>query len=144
QLATLVKMVDELDEIMIGLAIDGPGKRTYLDINVTAREGSSLAKQYALLAEAKSSFAGFLLPGAAATLNVSSTMGPDDINQVVGMVNALRANIMKAIDNDPNLDANRRGPSKEVIGSLIDVAQKTVEQGKIDGGAVLMLDAKTV
>ncbi len=144
QLEALVKMVDELDEIMFGIAIDGPGKRTYLDLNITAREGTNLAKQYALLADAKSSFAGFLLPNAAATLNLTSTMAKEDIDQAVSMLKGVRTNAIKEIDNDPNLDANKRGAAKEVLGSLMDSFIKTVEGGKIDGGAVLMLDAKTV
>lgn len=144
QLEALVKMVDELDEIMIGFAIDGPGKRTYLDINITAREGTSLAKQYAALADTKSSYAGFLIPGAAATLNLSSTMAKEDIDQTVTVLKGVRANAMKEIDNDPNLDAAKRGAAKEVLGSLMDAFIKTVEGGKIDGGAVLVLDAKTI
>lgn len=144
QMEALFKAVDELDEIMLGFAIDGPGKRTYLDVNVTAREGTSLAKQYALLADAKSSFAGFLIPNAAATLNFTQTMLKEDIDQAVGMLKGVRANAMKEIDNDPNLDAAKRGAAKEVLGSLLDALVKTVEGGKVDGGAVLMLDAKTV
>jgi hypothetical protein len=144
QMEALFKMADELDEIMFGFAIDGPGKRTYLDVNVTAREGTSLAKQYALLADAKSSFAGFLLPNAAATLNMTQSMLKEDVDNLVGVLKGVRANAMKEIDNDPNLDAAKRGAAKEVLGSLLDAFTKTVEGGKIDGGAVLMLDAKTV
>ncbi|MFN0019917.1 MAG: hypothetical protein ACKVP0_16795 [Pirellulaceae bacterium] len=144
QLEALVKMVDELDEIMLGFAIDGPGKRTYLDVNVTAREGTNLAKQYAMLADTKSAFAGFLIPNAAVTLNLSQSMLKEDIAQTVTLLNGLRANAMKEIDNDPNLDAAKRGAAKEVLGSLLDAFTKTVEGGKIDGGAVLQLDAKTV
>ncbi len=144
QLEALVKMVDELDEIMLGFAIDGAGKRTYLDVNVTAKEGTNLAKQYSLLADAKSSFAGFLLPNAAATLNLTQSMLKEDIDQVVGMLKGVRANAMKEIDNDPNLDAAKRGAAKEVLGSLLDAFTKTVEGGKIDGGAVLVLDDKTI
>lgn len=144
QLEALVKMADELDEIMFGFAIDGPGKRTYLDINVTAREGTSLAKQYAMMADAKSAFAGFLLPNAAATLNFSATSSKEDIEQTAGLLKGVKQNAMKEIDNDPNLDAAKRGVAKEVLGSLMDAFIKTVEGGKLDGGAVLMLDSKTV
>ncbi|HEX5035450.1 MAG TPA: hypothetical protein VFW62_13300, partial [bacterium] len=144
QLAALVKMVDELDELMIGFAIDGTGRRTYLDVNVTAREGTSLAKQYAMLADTKSAFAGFLLPGAAATLNLSSTMAKEDIEQTVTLLKGVRQNVLKEIDNDPNLDATKRGAAKEVLGSMMDAFVKTVEGGKLDGGAALLLDAKSV
>ena len=144
QMEALVKMVDELDEIMFGFAIDSAGKRTYLDVNITAREGTNLAKQYALLADAKSSFAGFLLPNAAATLNLSSTMAKEDIDQAVTLLKGVKTNALKEIDNDPNLDATKRGAAKEVLGSLMDAFTKTVEGGKLDGGAVLVLDSKTV
>lgn len=144
QLEAMVKMFDELDEIMFGFAIDGPGKRTYLDINVTAREGTKLAKQYALLADTKSAFAGFLLPNAAATLNFSATSSKEDIEQTAALLKGVKQNAMKEIDNDPNLDAAKRGAAKEVLGSMLDAFIKTVEGGKLDGGAVLMLDSKTV
>lgn len=144
QMESLVKMADELDEIMIGFAIDVPGKRTYLDVNVTAREGTKLAKQYALMADAKSAFAGFLLPNAAATLNFSATSSKEEIEQTATLLKGVKQNAMKEIDNDPNLDAAKRGAAKEVLGSMMDVLVKTVEGGKLDGGAVLMLDSKTV
>ena len=144
QLESLVKMADELDEIMIGFAIDGPGKRTYLDVNVTAKEGTSLAKQYALLADSKSSFAGFLLPNAAANFNVTQTMLKEDVDQAVGLFKGIKANALKEIDNDPNLDMAKRAAAKEVLGSLMDAFTKTIEGGKLDGGAVLMLEAKSL
>ena len=144
QLEALVKMIDELDEIMFGFAIDGPGKRTYLDVNVTAREGTNLAKQYAMMADAKSAFAGFLLSNAAATLNFSATSAKEDIEQTAALLKGVKQNALKEIDNDPNLDATKRGAAKEVLGSMMDAFIKTVEAGKLDGGAVLMLDAKTI
>lgn len=144
QMDNFVKMFDELDEVMVGYAIDAPGKRTYFDINVTAREGSNVAKQLSMLADTKSSFTGFLLPNAAATLNFSQTMLKNDIDQSVTLLKGMRTNALKEIDNDPNLDAPQRGAAKEVVGSLLDVVVKTVEEGRIDGGAVLMLDAKSI
>jgi hypothetical protein len=144
QLAALVKTLDELDAIMLGFAVDGPGKRTYLDLNITAKEGTSLAKQYSQLADTKTSFAGFLLPNAALTLNLSSTMAKEDIEQTVAVLNGVKAKALKDIDNDPNLDAANRGTKKEVLGSMLDALTKTLAGGKLDGGAVLVLEDKSV
>lgn len=140
----MVRMVDELDELMVGYAVDSQGKRTYLDINVTAVEGSKLAKQMSVLADTKSSFAGFLMPGAAATMNLSQTMLKEDIDQALSLLTGVKENALKEIDNDPNLDGGKRAIVKDVLGSFMDVFTKTLEGGKLDGGAVLMLESKSV
>ena len=41
----MVTMINELDEVVLGWAIDQPGRRTFLDLSMTAVEGSKTAKQ---------------------------------------------------------------------------------------------------
>ena len=143
-LAGLEKMVNELDSITLGLNIDQPGQKVYLDLSITAVEGSSLAKQFAQQAEVKSAFGGFLSPGAAATLNIASQLSPDDIEQTKGLITGFQKKAMEDIGKDPNLPADKKPVVKELVNSLIGVLTKTIEAGKLDVGASLLLEPKSL
>jgi hypothetical protein len=111
---------------------------------MTAVAGSRLAKQVEQSAQAKSSFAAFLVPGAAATLNFVAPVAKEDVEQTRALIEGIKANVQKELDNDPNLDAPRRAAAKELIAGFIDVMQKTLEEGKLDGGAALLLEPKSL
>ncbi|MEX2026880.1 MAG: hypothetical protein WEH44_06255 [Pirellulaceae bacterium] len=139
-----IRMLDELEDITVGFNIDAPGQRTYLDIGVTAIAGSRLAKQVEQAAQTKSSFAAFLVPGAAATLNFAAPVAKEDLEQTRVLIEGIKVNVQKELDDDPNLDATRRAAAKELIAGFIDVLQKTLEEGKLDGGAALLLEPKSL
>ncbi len=139
-----IRMLDELEEITIGFNIDAPGQRTYIDVGMTAVAGSRLAKQVEQAGQAKSSYSAFLVPGAAATLNFVAPIAKEDQEQTFALIEGFRANAQKEIDNDPNLDATRRAAAKELIAGFIDVMRATMDEGKLDGGAALMLEPKSL
>lgn len=136
----LSQLFDEVEEFSVGFAINADTKATYIDINQTAVDGSKLAKQLALLSDSKSAFAGFLLPDASATFNTRARFGPDDIKKAVAMLEGAREQVHKTIDDNPELPAEKRGPAKEVADMFVDVAVKTIESGKTDAGAALVLE----
>jgi len=138
------QVFNEADELTIGFAIDAAGKKTYLDVNVTAKEGSDLAKQMALNAEAKSDFAGVLLPEAAVTLNMTAKLSEADIGQFTSAFATLRTQLTTQIDDDPNLSAEQRTVAKDVLGKLLDVFEQTAKSGKLDAGAALVLEPKSL
>ena len=141
---TITQIFEEVEEIALGYAIDAQGKKTYLDFSQTAVVGSPLAKRMALLGDTKTAFGGFLQPNAAATLNLSSRYTKEDIAQALASLAILRKQALKHIDDDPNLEAEKRAPAKEVVGMIFDVLSKSVESGKADFGAVLMLEPKSI
>jgi hypothetical protein len=140
----IIRMLDELEDITLGFNIDSAGQRTYLDVGMTAVAGSRLAKQVEQVGQAKSSFTAFLVPGAAASLNFVAPVAKEDLEQTRVLIEGIKANVQKELDNDPNLDANRRVAAKELIAGFIDVMQKTLEEGKLDGGAALLLEPKSL
>lgn len=139
-----IRMLDELEDITVGFNIDAAGQRTYLDVGVTAIAGSRLAKQVEQAGQAKSSFAAFLVPGAAASLNFAAPVAKEDLEQTRVLIEGIKVNVQKELDDDPNLDATRRAAAKELIAGFIDVLQKTLEEGKLDGGAALLLEPKSL
>ena len=56
------RMIEEVKEVTIGWGVDKTLKATYIDFSVTAVEDTATARQMALLKNATSNFAGFLLP----------------------------------------------------------------------------------
>jgi hypothetical protein len=138
------KFVNEADDITVGLGIDSAGKRSFVDIHVTAREGTDLARQMAMQSGVKSQFAGFLLPEASVTLNVASVASQEDLAQVHEAMKAAREQVAQKIDDDPNLPAEKREAAKKVVGQFFDVFEQTIAGGKLDGGAALVLLPKSI
>ncbi len=138
------QLFTEAEEVTVGWAIDAAGKRTHIDLNVTAKEGTELAKQMAMNAETKSAFSGVLLPEASVTMNLSAKLSEADIAQVSAAFKTGRDQATSKIDDDPNLTPEQRGVAKEVVGKLLDVFEETAKSGKLDGGFALVLEPKSI
>jgi hypothetical protein len=143
-LKQIEQLFNEADEVLIGWAVDAAGKRTHIDLNITAKEGSDLARQMALNAETKSAFTGVLLPEASVTMNATAKLAESDIAQVDAAIQTGRDQLGKQIDDDPNLTAEQRTIAKDVMGKLLDVFQETAKSGKIDLGFALVLEPKSI
>ena len=144
QLAQLEKLISESEEVIIGLGINAETKSTYLDFSFTARDGTSLAKQMAAQVDAKTNFAGFLLPEASVTLNAVSKIMPEDIQQIGPALKLYREQANKHIDDAPDFPAEKRGPAKAVVGQMFDIFEKTLAGGTMDLGGVLLLLPKSL
>lgn len=136
------QMIEELNEVTIGWGVDKTLKATYIDFTVTAVDGTAMARQMALLKDASSGFAGFLLPNSSINLNGNTQMSKDDIEQNIALLDVVREKAVKEVDNDAGLDANQRTSAKEILAQVFAVLTDTVKGGKIDYGAALVLDEK--
>ncbi len=143
-LKQIEQLMNEADEVTLGWAVDAAGKRTHIDLNITAKEGSELARQMALNAESKSAFTGVLLPEASVTMNATAKLAESDIAQVEAAFQTGREQLSKQIDDDPNLTPEQRTVAKDVLGKLLDVFQQTAKSGKIDLGFALVLEPKSI
>jgi hypothetical protein len=139
-LKQVTSMIEETDQFTLGFEIDAQAGQTYLDTVVTAREGTSLAEQWAQLADLKSSHAGFLAPGAAVNLHAVSQLTEEQITFYQDMAKSARENALQEIENDEDIETEEaRQLARDVINALFDVGEKTIAAGKIDGGASLFL-----
>ena len=145
QIQQLGTMINETDQFTLGWGVDGAGKKTTLDFNLTAVAGSNLAKQFAKAKDLKSDFTGFLNAQAAGNFHLVSKIEPPDVEQLTQGLASMRERAMKGVDNDTNIP-NDEGKKvvKEIVNQLFDVAKATIESGKLDGGAVLNLSAKNL
>jgi hypothetical protein len=134
------RLIEEVDQLTIGWGVDRAAKSTYVDFEITAVEGTSMARQMALLQDTTSKFAGFLMPGASVTADGSTKMSPEDIEQNVALFEVFRARAEKEIDNDAGLEANQRAEAKDLLKQFFSVLTDTIKGGNIDYGATLMLE----
>lgn len=138
-MANIERLINESDELFVGLGIDAEARRVVLDIGFSAKEGTELARQMSLQQGLKTQFAGLLIPGAAIQLHSVGKTSPEDVEQSKPALRALRDQWAKQIDDSPEIPADKRGPLKNVLNQFVDVVEKTLESGRMDGGAALVL-----
>ena len=144
QVKQLEKFINETEDLTIGWNYDQKGAGTYFDIGMTATEGSSLAKSFAVMSGLKSNFTGFLSPDAAFRMNVTSKSTPEDIENAKLMLEAMREGALTELDSDDSVPPKIQLALKEVFSDVMDVAIETIEGGTIDGGMAVFLRDQSI
>jgi hypothetical protein len=139
------QLINEMDRLSYGIVVDATQGTTYLETEMTAIEGSKLARQFAQAGEAKSDYTGFRLPGAAVHLSLAQKIGQEDLTAALSFLQQGRAAALRQIDKDEDLPSDEaRAAAKEVVGDFMDVIAATLKSGKLDGGAALNLAPKSL
>jgi hypothetical protein len=76
QMDQMVRMINEMDSLIFGLAIDAQQQRAYIDFAYRFMPGSKMADQIAAYGEPRTNFAGFYQPDAAATVTFATKADP--------------------------------------------------------------------
>jgi len=131
----VARVVNESEQITAGWAVDSQRQHTYVDLEFKAVDGSQLARELDWLAGTQSSLTGFLVPEAAATVQGSVGLAQDDAGLPQAFSTFLRKKCMKGIDEDP------RSPQalKDIVNAALDVFDQTVREGRVEGGAAVVL-----
>lgn len=130
------QLINELDRFTYGLVIDSTKGSTYLETEITAIDGSKLAQQFNMSNTVKSDFTGFRMPGAAVNLSLSQQMGKEDVDTLLALVRQAKDLGAKKINDEGGNDAKDK---MKVFDQFMAVIEKTVQGGKLDGGAALIL-----
>ena len=140
QMQQLETFITESDEITLGWKTDPTAQRTYLDMTFTAVPGGKLAEQMAGMADAKSDYSGFLIPGAAMTMNVSSKIPPEQAATSVQAIENLKGTVLRELEEDGDLESpEARKTAKELVNAVMDILIATIKTGTMDGGASVVL-----
>ena len=132
--------LNEIDQLTIGWKVDQSSKNTYLEVSATALEGTSAAKQVAMLTDIRSDFSGFLSPDAAFMFQFAGKLHADEIQQAVVMMETVRQSARREIEKEKGLpDAQARETARELVDGLFEVAKKTIQSGKFDGAVAVRL-----
>jgi hypothetical protein len=145
QLDALTNAINDLDQLTLGWALNTSAKTTHIDLTVSAVAGSKTAQQMSAVRSTTSAFAGFLVPDAAASLNLSVKLAKEDTEQVIAALQTLRARALQHIAADEKLtDDKSKQLAKDMVGEVFDAIQTTFASGKIDAGATLNLGEKSM
>lgn len=147
QLQNIVTGLDEMDQVVIGWAIDSSKQNTYFDFIYRVLPESDLSKLLAsIAANVHSNYAGFYQPESAACLTFIAKSDPKfnerGIEQLKVTMSALREQIANGIDKDDEdllKNANTKAALKKAVFGFLDAFEETAATGKSAGGAVLDL-----
>lgn len=131
-------LIDEVDELLLGVAVDRDTGIAFIEFEITALDGTKTAGQFAQMSEATTDFAGFDLPGAAVTANLSSTLSDEDLVQLKESLAQMRVTALKELDNQ-GLAEDEAALATGLLNDLLDVADATLAGRKLDAGMVVML-----
>src|SRR4051794_2793643 len=142
QINQITQLINEVDTVKVGWAVDPKEKRTFLEFTYQFVPGSKMAKQVAAYSQPKTNFAGFYQLEAAATAMVATKADPkliaDDLAQFENMMRTLRNQAEREIDkNHKGADPEERQALKDATKDIFDAIQGTIKEGQIDGGASL-------
>jgi hypothetical protein len=134
----MTDVVENIEQVTFGWALDNSGETSYLDLTASARAGTELASKFSKMAAAQTNFSGFTLPGAALTMNWA---GSSDVDQakVARVMDALRNRAFEEIDDRGKPEDETR-LAKKLVGQLFDVIRDTMAAGKADGGLSVLAD----
>ena len=145
QMKQMEAYIKESDQITLGWKTDPAEKHTYLDLTFTAVEGGDLARQMNEMANATSDFTGFVLPGAAMTMNVATEIPEEQIQTSVDTLESLKETAMREIERDEDIDdPEARTAAKEMVSAAVDILVATMKTGKFDGAMSVMLKPQDV
>ncbi len=147
QMAQMSRMINEIDTVKIGWAVDAQQQRTYLDFTYQFVAGSKMAQKMAMYTDPRTNFAGFYQPDAAATLTFTTKADPsliaEDLAQFETMIQNLRQQSDKQIDKKVS-DPEAREALKAARNDLLDAVEGTIKEGQIDGAAFLRVSPESL
>ncbi len=145
QIQALAKAINDVDQLTLGVALDTKAKSAHVDLAIAVVADSDSARQIAQVQNSTSDFAGFLVPDAAASLNLSAKIAKTESDQLVSGLKALREHALKQLEaNDKLTDESSKKLAKEMVAQVFDAIQATIESGKVDAGATLSLSDKAM
>lgn len=129
-----------LDEVTLGLKLDGDAEKATLDVTATVVESSPAAARFAALEGLKSDHAGLLLPGSMVAMHATVPLLPTDAEALAAGVESLVA--MSEAGGDPAAIADEAARQEAVRQQeMAELAKRlvltTIRSGKIDGGIAM-------
>ncbi len=138
-------LLNELDTVELGLAIDQESSSARLEYKVTAVEGTRTAQRLAAGAGLRTQFAGFAASDSALTLGVSTEIAESQAAQLLDATEMIRSLAVGGMQDQLLSPPERRRAKTRLIG-LMDVLDGLIQGRRIDAAAGLSLksDALTL
>lgn len=134
----LERLVQEADELNVGLNIDQANRNIGLDFSFTAVGGTQLAAVYGGQQSIPSRFASVIRDDAAAYLHSASSISPEAITQAKESIEASMTMLKGALANEGNLNDDQINEVDQYITRLTDIVTESLSEGKADTGALVL------
>ncbi len=145
QMSQIQSVINETDNIVMGMGADKESGTLFMDVEITGLEGSQIAiNAKNALDTDPTRFAGFLMKGSAFNMNGCYKISADEAAQYKQLISQAREEALKELDNNQDLPDARRVQAQEMLDTAIDVLNETLEEGRLDSGGVLMLEKGNV
>jgi hypothetical protein len=145
QIDSISATISEFDQLTLGVGLDTKARSARAELVMTALPNTDSGKLMSQIKATPSAFAGFLLPDAAASLNISAKVGKESSGLIAGAFQSFRTAAFERIDAEGRLpNPASKKVAKELIGELLDAMQTTLGTGKIDVGAALTLSENSL
>ncbi|MEN0109245.1 MAG: hypothetical protein AAF805_00835 [Planctomycetota bacterium] len=143
QIDQLTDLIEGLEKLAVGLAIDGVDSQVYVDVELVGVEGSDMAVAMAAYEDATTDFAAFHRPDAAMSLLASAVTPPELLEKQKAQLEAgiatIRVQLDRAIDEAVEATIDDGGDETEfrdllegVTDDLIDAYRELVTSGRAD------------
>ncbi|MDA7977428.1 MAG: hypothetical protein MPJ50_01505 [Pirellulales bacterium] len=140
QIGAMEQLFEELDKLSIGFAIDADEKTIYLDINMSAVPGSSLARQMQTSTELTTQFGGFVRDNAMLSMSVVGEMAQADIDTAKGQLAQMRQTIINQMKAEAQGSEEHLQFMEEWMNDVMDLVTATIETGEGDMGLAVVGD----
>jgi len=145
QLKQFKMMLNESESLVVGMAADKESKNLVTEVTYLARAGTDLAKKMnEVKATTPSRFSGFLMEGAAMNFNANARVAADDGKMYGQLLADGKKSLIEELNEESELTDSEFEKVESAIDTLVEVVTKTLENGVVDGGAVVMLDGKDI
>lgn len=139
QMQALIDLVQNSDQLDLGLGVEQSRDKLVFDLNFTGLEGSKVAKQAAAMAGKSSRFAQFLVDSAAMNMNGFGVLLEEDQQNMKALVASLKKNAESELDGDSDLSADEMQVVKGLLDDMFSLVNSSIESGFIDYGGTLMM-----
>ena len=136
----LEQLVRDTDELQFGFNIDQAKQKIVIDGSYTAVPGSKLATMYDGIHAIPSKFASVIRDDAAAFYHAASSISPEAIEDTRTSLKASTGALRTALDSQGGLTESQREDINSLVDRIIELAVKSLAEGRTDIGALLLAD----
>ncbi|MEN1679326.1 MAG: hypothetical protein AAGJ46_07005 [Planctomycetota bacterium] len=141
--AEMRRAIEQLDELTVGVAINGGQPGVVLDISATGIDGSELAAELKAASAATTTLAGFDQPDATLRMMIHAQTPEEQLakqaEQATAAIEPIRRQFDEAIENEQFPNEEARQVVKEVVSDMLDVYLETIVAGNFDASMALDL-----
>jgi len=140
QLKTMSK---EVDDLTWGIGLDPATNAVFVDFEVRAIPGSSIAKKLEQIKDLKTRFAGLISPSSAIDFAGVVNVTPDESKQYKTSLAYFKAAATKSIEDRDDLSKDQQAAAKTFINETYEVLRKSASMKKLDFGFKVDLGSKS-